>query len=423
MTLTVLNPKLWSIDRPNVYRMQAELLDGAGKVLDEHSDTFGLRTVEIRDRHLLLNGERVRLTGLTRHEDSPWEGLAETRGTMRQDFDDLKALHTDLTRPVHYPQNPYILDYADRHGILLVPEIPVWQFSEEQLSNPRRARTRTAANAGNDRTGGQSSQHFCLERRERERHRHPRRQSDIFAACANLSANSTRRRFVTYADDNLAKLERAEQSAANDADFLLMNQYFGTWHGPAAALNPALDRVNTLFPGKMVIISEFGFPGIFAPNPDAADRARIKIIEEQMPVLAARDWIAGTILWCYQDYKSRRNLWPGQMEGYVEHGVVDEWRQRKPSYEVWKEWAAPAKINLRWVNKPDSSVSFAATITPNTPQNIPYHPLRDYQAGSGISMMRKAGSSSAANAATRNWRKPSRSVNRCLATRRRRRRI
>ena len=53
-----------------------------------------------------------------------------------------------------------------------------------------------------------------------------------------------------------------------------------------------------------------------------------------LPRLAARDWIAGAILWCYQDYKSPRNLWPGETEGYVEHGLVDEARQRKPSYET-----------------------------------------------------------------------------------------
>src|SRR2546421_1620043 len=52
------------------------------------------------DRHLYLNGERVRLSGITRHEDSPWEGLAETRGTIRHDYDDLKALQVTLTRPV-----------------------------------------------------------------------------------------------------------------------------------------------------------------------------------------------------------------------------------------------------------------------------------------------------------------------------------
>src|SRR6202044_1233753 len=122
---------------PNVYRMEVELTGGGGRHLDEQSDTFGLRTVEIRDRHLLVNGERVRLTGLTRHEDSPWEGLAETPGTMRRDYDEMKTLHTTLSRPVHYPQNPFILDYADRHGILLIPEIPVWQFSEAQMRDPK----------------------------------------------------------------------------------------------------------------------------------------------------------------------------------------------------------------------------------------------------------------------------------------------
>ncbi len=378
ISLTVPKPSLWSIDHPYMYRMDAELLDAHGKALDMQSEAFGLRTVQILDRHLVLNGERVRLTGLARHEDSPWEGLAETRGTMRRDFDDMKALHATLTRPVHYPQNPYILDYADRHGILLIPEIPVWQFDEAQLSNPkvqalaRRQMQEMIEQAGN----------------------HP----SIFAwSVANESATGTPGgieyfhmmrdfirsidpgRYVSYADDNLPKLERAEQSAANEADFLMMNQYFGTWHGPASALVSALDRVDKLFPNKMVIISEFGYPGFFAKDPRAADPERIRTLQEQMPLMAARDWIAGTILWCYQDYKSRRNLWPGQEEGYVEHGVVDEARQRKPSYEVWKEMTAPAKLETHWVRDANSAVTgFAGTVTPNSQLNIPFYPLHDY---------------------------------------------
>jgi hypothetical protein len=377
VSLTVPRPKLWSFDHPNVYRMAVELLGAGDKVLDEHSDTFGLRTLQILDRHLLLNGERVRLTGMARHEDSPWEGLAETRGTMRRDFDDMQALHTTLSRPVHYPQNPFILDYADRHGILLIPEIPVWQFDEAQLSNPkvlalaRRQMQEMIEQAGN----------------------HP----SIFAwSVANESATATAGgiayfrtmrelireidpdRFVSYADDNLPKLDRAEQSAANDADFLMMNQYFGTWHGPSSALEPALDRVDKLFPNKMVIISEFGFPGFYARSPLEADQARIKTLQEQMPIMAARDWIAGAILWCYQDYKSRRNLWPGQTEGYVEHGVVDEARQRKPSYAVWRELNAPAKIASQWVGAAGSAATgFVATVTPNAEHDLPYYPLHD----------------------------------------------
>jgi len=378
VSVKLAKPALWSMDQPNVYSMLVELTKGDGTPLDQHTDTFGVRRVEIRDRHLLVNGERVRLTGMARHEDSPWEGLAETAGTMRHDYDDMKALQMTLTRPVHYPQNPFILDYADRHGILLIPEIPVWQFSEAQLSDPKvlalaqQQMGEMIAQAGN----------------------HP----SIFAwSVLNESATATpggiayvramrdfiRKldpgRYVSYADDNLPKLERADQSAANDVDFLMMNQYFGAWHGPASALVPSLDKVDRMFPDKMVIISEFGFPGIFASNPVEADRARVKTMQDQMPELARRDWIAGAILWCYQDYKSRRNLWPGQEEGYVEHGVVDENRQRKPSYEVWKDLNVPAKIEARWNQTPGSTpTDFTATVTPNTERQLPFYPLHDY---------------------------------------------
>ena len=97
ISLNLTDPKLWSIDNPNIYRMVVQITDAEGKNLDEQSDTFGLRTVEIRDRHLFVNGERVRLTGVTRHEESAGEGLAETPGTMRDDYDDMKALQVTLT--------------------------------------------------------------------------------------------------------------------------------------------------------------------------------------------------------------------------------------------------------------------------------------------------------------------------------------
>jgi hypothetical protein len=99
-----------------------------------------------------------------------------------------------------------------------------------------------------------------------------------------------------------------------------------------------------------------------------------------MPLLAARDWIAGTILWCYQDYKSPRNLWPGETEGYVEHGVVDEARQRKPSYEIWRQLTSPATIAAHWVNaETQTPTAFAVLVTPNSARNLPFYPLNDYR--------------------------------------------
>lgn len=365
----------WSLQFPILHYMHVSVVDASGRVLDEDTRAFGLRTIEIRDRHLLINGERVRLTGMTRHADSPWEGAAETRGTWRHDWDDMRSLNMRLTRPVHYAPDPAVVDYADENGILLIPEIPVWQASEEQLSNPR---------------------YLALAKKQmRELIEQYGNHPSVFAwSVMNESAAGTPGgirffremrdyiksidpdRPVTLADDNLPKLNRAEESAANDADFLMMNQYFGAWHGPREALEPALDKVDRLFPTKMVIISELGYPGIFAKNPADADPTRVSILREQMPLLAKRDWIAGAILWCYQDYKSRRYYWPGQEQGYLEHGIVDENRQRKPSYFAWKELNEPARLQVTWTRGANGTPKrFRIDLTPNSPSQLPYLPL------------------------------------------------
>jgi hypothetical protein len=378
LSLTLPKPKLWGIDHPNLYRMVVQLTTRSGEPLDEQADTFGVRTFEIRDRHLLINGERVRLTGIARHEDSPWEGLAETRGTMQHDYDDMFDLHTTLTRPVHYPQNPFILDYADRHGMVLIPEIPVWQFTAAQLSDPRVLALAQQQMGEMIEQAGNHPSIFAWSVANESATGTPGGIA-YFRAMKDFIQRADPGRFVSFADDSFPKLERAEQSAASDADFLMMNQYFGTWHGPASALEPALDKVERLFPGKMVIVSEFGYPGFYAKDPLLADPNRIRTLTEQMPILARRDWIAGVIQWCYQDYKSPRNLWPGQAEGYVDHGVVDENRQRKPSYAVWEQLTAPVKLDVRWVGAAGATpAGFNVSITPNSPRDLPYRPLSDY---------------------------------------------
>jgi hypothetical protein len=379
LTVRLQTPLLWSIDQPNVYEMRAEVTGAQGRVLDSNADTFGIRSIEIRDRHLLVNGERVRLTGMTRHEESPWEGLAETRGTMLHDYRDMKELEVTFTRPVHYPQNPYILDYADRNGILLTPEIPIWQFSAAQLGDPKvialakQMMREMIEQAGN----------------------HP----SIFAwSVCNESATATPQgreyfrqmkafireidptRFVTFADQDLPRLAKAEDGASNDADFIMMNQYFGSWAGPANLLPEVLDKVGRMFPTKMVVISEFGAVGVFKKNSEEADRLRIEIIRSQLAEFARHDWIGGALLWCYQDYKSHRNLWPGFKEGIVDHGLVDENYQRRPSYAVWKELNAPARIDAAfsgWAYTVPGG--FEATIVRRPSTEIPSYPLHNYR--------------------------------------------
>ncbi|HXY39218.1 MAG TPA: glycoside hydrolase family 2 TIM barrel-domain containing protein, partial [Vicinamibacteria bacterium] len=381
LDLHIPEAKPWHFDQPNLYRMVVEVRDqDQGGVLDRLEESFGLRTVEIRDRGLWLNGERVRLTGITRHEESTQEGLAETRGTILDDWNDMKALNVVFTRPVHYPQHPEVLDYADRNGVLLVPEIPMWQFSEEQMKDPKvLALARGMMQEMIEQAGN-----------------HP---SVLGWSVCNESATSTAGgrayveamveqvkaldpgRYVSYADDGLGYLTDPAQDANQYTDFIMMNQYFGSWAGPAQDLAPALDRVGKMFPDKMVVISEFGLAGMFAPDAQQADVMRIRIMKDQLAEFARHDFVAGAVFWCYQDYKSHRNLWPGETSGYVQMGLVDQNRQRLPSYTAWKEETSPARLGVEWTRHGYYAppTGFKATVARRPPTELPSYDLRGYR--------------------------------------------
>jgi len=378
LSFEVSRPRLWHFDQPHLYTMELTLRDGA-TVLDERSEAFGIRTVEVRDRGLWLNGERVRLTGVTRHEESPQEGLAETRGTMKADWDDLKALHVVLTRPVHYPQHPYVLDYADRNGVLLVPEIPMWQFSEEQMSDPSVLALAKSMMREMIEQAGNHPSIFAWSVCNESATSTPAGRAYVKAMVEHVKALDPGR-YVTYADDGLPWVRDAAENANQHTDFIMMNQYFGSWAGPAEDLAPALDRVGKMFPDKMVVISEFGLAGLFAPDTAQADRLRVGLLESQLAEFARHDFVAGAIFWCYQDYKSHRNLWPGLTTDWVEMGLVDENRQRLPSYAVWKERTSPARLEVAWTRgRFGPPTGFRATVARRPSTELPAYDLRGYR--------------------------------------------
>jgi beta-glucuronidase len=379
LQLTIARPILWNVGDGQLYDVVSELHNPAGKTLDSRSDSLGLRRIELRQRQLWVNGAQVRLTGLTRHEDSPWEGLAETRGTILHDWDDLSALHTTLTRPVHYPQPPEVLAYADRHGILLVPEIPIWQFTEAQLRDPRvlalaqRMMTEMIGADGNHPSILGWS--VCNES--------DTRLPGGLAYVRTMKALIDRidpRRFVTFADADLSIPPWPDSPAAHEVDFIMANAYFGSWSGSSEQVEPWLDFMGRTYPDKMLIVSEYGYPGPFSRNPIEADRQRVANMRQQLDAFAKRDFVGGAIFWTYQDYKSPRNLWAGETQGYVEHGVVDENRQRKPSYFAYRDRTVPLTAELAWVHSDQGLTGFKAVLQRNAITQIPSYPLAGYRA-------------------------------------------
>ena len=392
LTATVRQPKLWHFDHPNLYRWSASLLSGDGKLLHSDEVTFGIRLIELKDARFYLNGEPMRLVGVTRHADSPWYGLAETTTIMAQDYDDLKTLNMVFSRPVHYPQHEFILDYCDRNGILLIPEVPAWQLTARQMADARmreleKQQLREMILAGfNHPSIWAWSVANEIDSQSEEGRAFVR---DMVAFVKQLDPT----RPVGFASNRLGDHPTSDATAA--ADFVMMNQYFGTWAGPKTNLSRALDAIHAAWPDKVVVISEFGFeprwnrwwgpptgeldpeqyyfiPESTPPDSEEADVQRRKVITEQMEIFRSKPFIAAAIFWTYQDYRTPT--------GFV-MGLVDAERNRRGSWYLLREEYAPVRIeSVTFV--PDSGDARSAVIALRTrgpvETDMPAYTLRGY---------------------------------------------
>ena len=119
---TVPRVKAWSAETPNRYRAEVELLDPTGAVLERTHQWVGFRHVEVRDRQLLVNGRRIWVFGVNRHDHHPVRGKAVTVDDMRADIITMKRHNITAVRTSHYPNDSRFLDLCDELGMYVVDE-------------------------------------------------------------------------------------------------------------------------------------------------------------------------------------------------------------------------------------------------------------------------------------------------------------
>ncbi len=127
--LTVPQPALWQPNAPHLYHavVSVQSLDGA--ILDQRTERFGIRTFSFsRSGGFVLNGKRLRLRGVNRHQEYPYVGYAVPPPAQRRDARRIKEAGFDYVRLSHYPQSPAFLDACDELGIVVMNSIPGWQF-------------------------------------------------------------------------------------------------------------------------------------------------------------------------------------------------------------------------------------------------------------------------------------------------------
>jgi len=364
--------KLWHFDHPNLYRLEFSI---AGARESHCFPTiFGIRKLEAKDGAFHLNGERVRLMGVERMAGSnPEFGMAEPADWIRHDHADMKHLNCVFTR-VHWPQDKRVLDYCDRHGILMQSEVPAWGSTTFQGMGPQpgaeileNAVDQLREMIARDRNhpclvvwglcneiGGQDPPAYQFAKR-------------MLQEAKKLDPG----RLCSYASNSLDNTP--ERDVAGLMDFIEANEYFGTW-APGSAADAAryLDEIHTAFPAKPIVISEYGYCACTPDRPEG-DEHRMEILRTHDLAIRSREYTAGAIFFCYNDYRTHvGDRGTGVLKQRV-HGVVDVYGAKKQSYELLRRESSPIE-SLSLENHLN-----ALQVILRTRGDVPMYTLRGYK--------------------------------------------
>ncbi len=134
------NPKLWSAEKPNLYTLVIELKDKEGKTVEMVSSQVGFRNVTIKDSYFMVNGQKVKVKGVNRHESNPSTGHFVTREQMEEEVAMMKRANINHVRCSHYPADPYFYYLCNKYGIYVQDEANIeshgYYYGKESLSHP-----------------------------------------------------------------------------------------------------------------------------------------------------------------------------------------------------------------------------------------------------------------------------------------------
>ena len=147
------NPQKWTAETPNLYKLRIDLLDGSN-VLESIEQNVGFRKVEIKDGFFLVNGQRVLIKGVNRHEMDPDGAYVVSIDRMLQDIRVMKENNINAVRTSHYPNDPRWYDLCDKYGLYIIAEANLEShgmgYGEKTLSKvPRFEQTHLERNVNN----------------------------------------------------------------------------------------------------------------------------------------------------------------------------------------------------------------------------------------------------------------------------------
>ncbi len=367
------SPILWHFDQPRLYRMVVRLLAG-GEIIHQRETRFGVRSIELKDGFIFLNGEAMRLMGVEWMPGSdPRYGMAESPRFMRDILADMKELNCIITR-FHWQQDQSVFEFCDNNGMLVQEEVPSWggKTMEGDFSGIQSMHTREMIEPHYNHPSIYAWG-LCNEIGGQSKAAHK-----FISDGITLAREIDPYRPLTYASNSLQN--NHGEDASKLLDFLEWNDYYESWYGGSVRdAESNLEKIAKAYPGKSLIVSEYGLCECDPKNP-TSDERRIEILKTHTDVYRKSPLVAGAIFFDYNDYRTHiGDKGQGSFQQRV-HGVVDLQGRRKPSWEALKRESSPIRsISISDPRTMDSKTSASVEILTRSLENdLPAYTLRGY---------------------------------------------
>jgi beta-glucuronidase len=343
----IAQPRLWSPDQPTLYKATLKLSEVDGQRLGGYLAYSGIRSITVTPSgQLELNGRVLDVRGVNLHEQNIVTGAALNPSQLAALVGWVKQLGATMIR-AHYPLNPQIEELADRDGILLWSEVPVYMTGNRYLGQ----------------AGWLRRAHALLTDNILTNENHPSILTWSIGNELAATVGSAEQRYIAGAAALAHSLDptRPVSMAIKDwpgipcqatdyapLDIVGVNEYFG-WFDIGGGitddrdeLGPFLQTVHQCMPNKVLMITEFGFDANRTGPVDERGTYAFQIdsLSYAEGVFASEPWLSGALYFAMQDYAAYPRYSGGNPlpnPPFNQKGVVDLYGNEKPSFATMSE--------------------------------------------------------------------------------------
>lgn len=327
----------WSQDTPNLYYAVVHIIVN-GEKIDDLIDRFGFRQVIVDGKDILMNGSKLRIKGLCRHEDHPQFGCALPYAAMAADLELMKHLGANSVRTAHYPNDELFLDLCDEQGILVWEENHARGLSEENMKNSNFE---------------PQAEHVIIEMIQAH-YNHP---AIYIWGILNECASDTEYGRECYRKqfELIKKLDKSRPHSFASCKFktdisfglpdVVSYNIYPLWYHDT----PADEYLDDLYKwvqnetdgaSKPFMITEIGAGGIYGYRHPShvkwTEEYQAETLEKQIKAVLEYKDCVGIYIWQFCDIRISEEWFGGRPRTMNNKGVLDEYRRPKLSYEVVK---------------------------------------------------------------------------------------